>query len=176
MMRDGERTWFRFYPFAGTPDAPSIGAILEDDDGNLWVSTTAGITRVDPVNGQTKSYTAKDGLIDGSYFVGAGLRGANGQLHFGGISGMTSFQPAAVRDNPFPPTVAITDLLVLNKTRSIPDLATRREITLSHRDTVFTLEFAALHYADPQGNRYAYRLEGFDQGWGDTDASRRFAT
>lgn len=176
MMRDGERTWFRFYPFADTQDAPSIGAILEDDDGNLWVSTTVGITRVDPVNGQTKSYTAKDGLIDGSYFVGAGLRGANGQLHFGGISGMTSFQPAAVRDNPFPPTVAITDLLVLNKSRAIPDLATRREISLSHRDTVFTLEFAALHYADPQGNRYAYRLEGFDQGWVDTDAGRRFAT
>ncbi|WP_137175894.1 two-component regulator propeller domain-containing protein [Massilia sp. HP4] len=176
MMRDGARTWFRFYPFAEAEDAPSIGAILEDDDGNLWVSTTAGITRVDPVNGQTKSYTAKDGLIDGSYFVGSGWRGANGQLHFGGISGMTSFQPAAVRDNPFPPAVTITDLLVLNKTRAIPDLATRREITLSHRDTVFTLEFAALHYADPQGNRYAYRLEGFDQGWVDTNASRRFAT
>jgi len=176
MMRDGERTWFRFYPFAEAEDGPSIGAILEDDDGNLWVSTTGGITRVDPVGGQTKSYTAKDGLIDGSYFVGSGWRGANGQLHFGGISGMTSFQPAAVRDNPFPPTVAITDLLVLNKTRAIPDLPTRREITLSHRDTVFTLEFAALHYADPQGNRYAYRLEGFDQGWVDTNASRRFAT
>lgn len=176
MMHDGQRTWFRFYPFADAQDAPSIGAILEDDDGKLWVSSTAGITRVDPVNGQTKSYTAKDGLIDGSYFVGSGWRSANGQLHFGGISGMTSFHPSAVRDNPFPPKVALTDLLVLNRSRAIPDLSTRREITLSHRDTVFTLEFAALHYADPHGNRYAYQLEGFDQGWVDTNASRRFAT
>lgn len=176
MMRDRERTWFRFYPFTDAGEAPSVGAILEDDDGTLWVSSTAGITRVDPVNGQTKSYTSKDGLIDGSYFVGSAWRGANGQMHFGGINGMTSFQPAEVRDNPFPPTVAITDLLVLNKTRSIPDLSTRSEITLSHRDTVFTLEFAALHYADPQGNRYAYQLAGFDQGWVDTNASRRFAT
>ena len=176
MMRDGERTWFRFYPFDHAREGTSVGAILEDDDGTLWVSTTAGITRVDPVGGQTKSYTAKDGLIDGSYFVGSAWRGVNGQLHFGGINGMTSFQPAEVRDNPFPPAVAITDLLVLNKSRSIPDLPTRREITLSHRDTVFTVEFAALHYADPDGNRYAYRLEGFDQGWVDTNASRRFAT
>ena len=176
LMRDGQRAWFRFYPFTDNQDAPSIGAILEDDDGTLWVSTTTGITRVDPVNGQAKSYTSKDGLIDGSYFVGAGLRGANGQLHFGGLSGMTSFQPGAVRDNPFPPTVAITDLLVLNRSRAIPDLPTRSEITLSHRDTVFTLEFAALHYADPQGNRYSYQLDGFDQGWVDTNASRRFAT
>jgi ligand-binding sensor domain-containing protein/signal transduction histidine kinase len=176
MMRDGERTWFRFYPFDHAREGSSVGAILEDDDGTLWVSTTAGITRVDPVGGQTKSYTAKDGLIDGSYFVGSAWRGVNGQLHFGGINGMTSFQPAEVRDNPFPPAVAITDLLVLNKSRSIPDLPTRREITLSYRDTVFTVEFAALHYADPDGNRYAYRLEGFDQGWVDTNASRRFAT
>ncbi|WP_429204942.1 two-component regulator propeller domain-containing protein [Massilia sp. UYP11] len=176
MMRDGERAWFRFYPFADAGEGPSIGAILEDDDGNLWVSTTAGITRVDPVSGQAKSYTARNGLIDGSYFVGAGWRGANGQLHFGGINGMTSFFPAEVRDNPFAPRVAITDLLVLNRSRALPDLPTRREITLSHHDTVFTLEFAALHYADPHANRYAYQLEGFDQGWVDTGASRRFAT
>jgi len=176
LMHDGERTWFRFYPFASAKDAPSIGAILEDDDGALWASTTAGITRVDPLTGQTKSYTAKDGLIDGSYFVGAGWRAANGQLYFGGIGGMTSFQPGQVRDNPYPPVVAITDLLVLNRSRGVPNLAAEREVTLSWHDTVFSLEFAALHYADPMGNRYAYQLEGFDQGWVDTSASRRFAT
>lgn len=176
LMRDGARTWFRFYPFGSSSAAPPIGAILEGDDGALWASTTAGITRVDPVTGQTKSYTAKDGLIDGSYFVGSGWRGADGQLHFGGISGMTSFRPGAVRDNPFPPVVAITDLSVLNRSRGIQNLAARREITLSYRDTVFSLEFAALHYADPQSNQYAYQLEGFDQAWVDTGTNRRFAT
>lgn len=176
LMHDGARTWFRFYPFADSLDAPSIGAILEDNDGALWASTTAGITRVDPLTGQTKSYTAKDGLIDGSYFVGSGWRSPSGQLHFGGIAGMTSFYPGEVRDNPFPPVVAITDLLVLNRSRGIHNLAAEREVTLSWRDTVFSLEFAALHFADPMGNRYAYQLEGFDQGWVDTTASRRFAT
>lgn len=176
LVRDGERTWFRFYPFADAEDAPSIGAILEDDDGALWASTTAGITRIDTRTGETKSYTAKDGLIDGSYFVGASWRSPNGQLHFGGIAGMTSFQPGDVRDNPFPPAVAITDLLVLNRSRGIHNLAAAREVTLSWRDAVFTFEFAALHFADPMGNRYAYQLEGFDPGWVDTTASRRFAT
>lgn len=176
MVSDAAGTRFRYYPFASGQDVPSIGAILEDDDGALWVSTTAGITRVDPDSGQVKSYTAKDGLVDGAYFVGAGLRGPDGRMHFGGISGMTSFLPGAVRDNPFPPSVVITDLSVLNRSRGIPNLAAQREITLSHEDTVFTLEFAALHYADPHGNRYAYQLEGFDRGWVDTPASRRFAT
>ena len=176
MRQDGGRTAFRYYPLASGQDAQSIGAILEDHDGAIWTSTTAGIARVDPATGQAKNYTARDGLIDGSYFVGAAWGAANGLLHFGGVNGMTSFDPAEVRDNPFAPTVVITDLQVLNRSRGIPNLAARREITLSHRDSVFSLEFAALHYADPMGNRYAYQLEGFDQGWVDTGASRRFAT
>lgn len=49
-------------------------------------------------------------------------------------------------------------------------------MTLPYRDSVFTLEFAALHFADPQSNRFAYRLLGFDRDWTETDASKRFAT
>ncbi len=176
MMRDGARTWFRYYPFTGGQEAQSIGVILEDNDGAIWASTTAGITRVEPASGAIKNYTARDGLIDGAYFIGAGWKSASGELHFGGMSGMTSFDPAQVRDNPFAPAVVITDLQVLNRSSGIHNLATQREITLSHRDSVFSLEFAALHFADPSGNRYAYQLEGFDQAWVNTDATRRFAT
>ncbi|MBQ5939817.1 two-component regulator propeller domain-containing protein [Massilia sp. AB1] len=175
METAGGRTRFRFYPFAKGQEALPIGAVLEDATGVLWVSTTVGITRLDPVSGQIKNYTSKDGLIDGSYFVGSGWRSPDGQLHFGGINGMSSFRPEAVRDNPYPPVPVITDLLVLNRSRA-DSLGGKKEITLSYRDSVFALEFAGLHFADPQGNRYAYQLEGFDQGWVDTDARRRFAT
>ena len=41
---------------------------------------------------------------------------------------------------------------------------------------MFSLEFSALHYAAPKRNRFAYKLEGFDQGWVNADASKRFAT
>lgn len=167
---------FRFYPFTRTREALAIGAVLEDSHGILWASTTAGITRLDPGTGQAKNYSAKDGLVDGAYFVGAGLRAADGQFYFGGVNGMTSFEPDAVRDNLFPPKVAITDFLVLNRSRGIPDIHDRPELALSYKDAVFTLEFAALHYADPESNRYAYQLEGFDTGWVEADARRRFAT
>jgi signal transduction histidine kinase len=176
MERDKDGVRFRYYPFAAGREALPIGALLEDRHGFIWASTTAGITRVDPASGQVKNYTSKDGLVDGSYFVGAALRGADGQLYFGGINGMTAFQPDAVRDNPFPPPVVITDFLVLNRSRAAPNFHEQAELTLSHRDSVFALEFAALHYADPDGNRYAYQLEGFDAGWVDTDARRRYAT
>ncbi|UVW26866.1 two-component regulator propeller domain-containing protein [Massilia sp. H6] len=167
---------FRYFPFSSRHEALPIGGVLEDRNGIIWASTTAGITRLDPVSGQTRSYTAKDGMVDGSYFVGAALRATNGELYFGGVNGMTSFRPGEVRDNPYPPTVVLTDLLVLNRSRAGPNFHEQKEITLSHHDSVFALEFAALHYADPDDNRYAYQLEGFDAGWVDTDARRRYAT
>jgi ligand-binding sensor domain-containing protein/signal transduction histidine kinase len=168
----------RFHPFRVTEGrAVPIGGVLEDATGALWVSTTLGISRLDPKSGVFKSYTDKDGLIDGSYFVGSAWRGANGALHFGGISGMTSFMPGAVHDNPYPPAVVITGFTVGNRSRMAGGaLPNGQEVTLSYRDTVFSLEFAALHYADPLGNRYSYRLEGFDEGWVATGAARRFAS
>jgi len=173
----GGKVTFRLFPVTPAREQVPIGGILEDGNGQIWVSTTVGLTRVDPETGRYKNYSANDGLTDGSYFVGSAARGAGGELHFGGINGMTSFQPEDIRDNPFPPTVVITDFLVFNRPRALPVAVDRlRAIRLSHRDTVFTLEFAALHYADPQANRYAYRLLGFDQDWTETDARKRFAT
>ena len=176
MEQGKEGMRFRFYPFTNGREAVSVGAMLEDEQGFIWASTTAGITRVDPGTGVTKSYTAKDGLVNGSYFVGAAVRGRDGQFYFGGTNGLTSFMPDAIRDNPYAPEVVITDFLVLNRSRATPDFSEQAALTLSHRDSVFAFEFAALHYADPDGNRYAYQLEGFDQGWVDTDARRRYAT
>ena len=50
------------------------------------------------------------------------------------------------------------------------------EVTLSVQESVFSLEFSALHYTDPARNSYAYRLNGFDRDWVITDANHRSAT
>jgi len=127
----------------------------------------------DPESGKFKEYTARDGLVDGSYFIGSGFRTANGTLYFGGLAGLTAFQPARIHDNPYPPQVSITDFSIFNQSR--PDML-GRPLELSYEDTTFSFEFAGLHFADPQRNRYAYQLEGFDPQWVFTDASKRFAT
>ncbi|MFL6672203.1 MAG: two-component regulator propeller domain-containing protein [Massilia sp.] len=171
------KTSFRLFRVTNGRAAVPVGAVLEQPGGTLWISSTVGISRFEPGSGQFKSYTAKDGLIDGSYFIGSAYAGRDGQLHFGGVGGMTSFAPAAIRDNPYPPAVEITDFLVANRSRaSAPGARGAREVTLSYREPVFALEFAALHYADPQANRFSYQLEGFDEGWVDTDSSKRFAS
>ena len=165
--------------------ADSIGAFLEDASGQLWVSGTAGLARLDPRNWTVRNYNAADGLPGGSYFVGAALRDADGTLYFGGVKGLTAVAPDRVRGNPVPPPVAITDFQVFNRSiaEQLPDgleadapwPATRR-LRMPTSLSVFTIAFAALHYADPARNQYAYRLEGFDSDWLRTGADRRFAT
>ncbi len=49
------------------------------------------------------------------------------------------------------------------------------EIELSYNENSFAFEFSALHYTSPEDIKYAYKLEGFDKDWIQTDAKRRFA-
>ena len=181
----GNISFKRYAQPAGTNPDP-VGSILEDAHGQLWVSTTAGIIRIDPDSGAARSYTEKDGLIAGSFFINSAWKAPDGMLYFGGINGVTRFYPDAISDNPNPPQVAITDFLIFNRSilkspaqhevKLDAALQDTKEIALPYKDSVFSFEFAALHFADPGRNQYAYRLEGFDHDWVNTDAGKRFAT
>jgi hypothetical protein len=48
-------------------------------------------------------------------------------------------------------------------------------LILSHHDSVFSFEFAALSYANSQKNRYRYKLENFDTAWNEVDSRQRLA-
>jgi signal transduction histidine kinase len=51
-----------------------------------------------------------------------------------------------------------------------------KSITLSHTQDIFSLQFSALSFADPERSRYRYELEGLETGWNETDSSHRSAT
>lgn len=177
---------FRRYTHQDGLAADPIGAILPDASGGLWISTTAGLSRFEPSTSRFRNYSARDGLIDSGYYIGAGHTSSDGTLYFGGLSGLTAFRPEAIRDNLIPPPVVITELQIFNRAvlgAARPDgvrfdgvIETAPSLRLSHANAVFSLEFAALHFADPRRNRYAYQLVGFDPDWIETDSSRRFVT
>ncbi|MFC5480640.1 two-component regulator propeller domain-containing protein [Massilia suwonensis] len=179
---DGSVSFVRYTTRDGLVD-DSVATMLEDLDGVIWVSTTNGLSRFDPAKNAWRSYTAADGITDGAYFDGSALRTPDGTLYFGGFNGITAFDPRALRYNGFAPTAVITGMQIFNRPvqQAYPWLLkgpveNTRTITLSAQHSVFSLEFSALHYAAPKRNRFAYKLEGFDQGWVYADAEKRFAT
>ena len=184
---DRESGRFRRYTEDDGLASNSVYGILEDGDGRLWISTNRGITRLDPANGELRNFGARDGLQSDEFNGGAYFESARGEMFFGGIRGFNSFFPAEIVLNEEPPPVAITDLQLFNRSL-VPgeELHGRRilarpveyteAIELAYRQDVVTLEFAALHFAAPERNRYRFRLEGFSDDWIDARADRRSAT
>jgi ligand-binding sensor domain-containing protein len=165
----------------------TVYGILEDDDGCLWLSTNRGLSRFDPKNGTFKNYNARDGLQGNEFNSWSYFKSRSGEMFFGGISGLTAFHPSRITGNPHVPPVVITRFLLFNRAapagnpeeggRSFPggSITWAKEICLSHKENVFSFEFAALDFTVPENNRYAYMMEGFDEDWNYTGAQKRFA-
>ena len=102
---------------------------------------------------------------------------------FGSTNGVTTFYPDRLSTNPYVPPVVLTDFHLFNKpVLPGPDSPLRQPIwvtdslTLTHTQSIFTLQFAGLSYAAPEKNRYRYRLEGLESEWNEVDSTRRQAT
>lgn len=153
-----------------------VKAILPDAAGNLWLSTDRGLSRFNPQKGRFTNYTVDDGLLSNVFLAGAAFRSPDGRLFIGGEKGCISFHPDSIQDNLQPPPVVITRFKVFERTMPLPKaLVSLDRIRLSYRQSFFSFEFAALDFAAPARNKYAYKLEGFDPKWVQA-GDRRYAS
>ncbi len=163
-----------------------IAGILEDRRGHLWVSTQKGLCKFNPKVGHFKLYDKKDGLQGNEFNPGAFARGRRGDFFFGGTNGFNIFHPGRIRDDDRIPPIVLTDIQLFNQSIPIGNLPGRRgllkrsithtqQLTLSYKDYVVSFHFAALHYANPSGNRFSYIMEGLETNWNQV-GGRNFAT
>jgi two-component system sensor histidine kinase ChiS len=173
-------TFTHFRKKDGLPSETVYG-ILEDDDGFLWLSTNGGLTRFDPKTETFKNYDERDGLQSNEFDMSSYLKSRSGEMFFGGINGLNAFYPDEIRDDPHAPAVVITDFQLFNEPVPVGSdsplqkpIVETDEISLSYQDSFFSFQFAALHYAAPDQNQYAYIMEGLDKDWNEV-GTRRFA-
>lgn len=166
-----------------------VVSIEEDLHGNLWLGTNNGLVKLtvdkEGEKATQRVYTSTDGLQDNFFIAGASFNN-NGELLFGGYKGYNSFRPSEMMDTPVNVPFYITDIKIFNRSFSSLDADLRQRIskqTPSFTDRIdlpnqynnFNIEFASLTYRNPELNKYAYKLEGFDKEWQYTDANRHFA-
>lgn len=150
-----------------------VYGILEDSRGNLWLSTNNGISRFNPDLGEFKNYSESDGLQGNEFNMNAYAQDAAGTMYFGGINGLTSFNPLKIKVNPYvPPVVLLT--VMQNGKELTPELNAegQKQIVLRWPQNSFEFEFASLSYVDPNKNQHSYKLEDFDQEWIDAGSWR----
>ncbi|MCP4146183.1 MAG: histidine kinase, partial [bacterium] len=169
----------------GLPD-DSIYAIQKDDDGNLWLSTNKGLSRFNSRARVFTNYDNRDGLAGNEFNYNSSFKRKSGLLYFGGINGLSYFQPASIRKNRYKPPVVLTGFQVFNKPVPIGEQTGGRVIlkksisyaealTLSYKDSVFSFQFTALNYVVPEKNQYSFIMQGFEEEWNNV-GTRRFAT
>ncbi|WP_407427189.1 two-component regulator propeller domain-containing protein [Arcticibacter sp.] len=176
----------------GLPDN-TILTLLEDRSGHIWLGTTKGISELTLIKRdgdfdiRFKNYDDLDGLQGMEFNENAALRTSRGELIFGGANGFNLFNPQIIKENTKYPVVVFTDFQLFNASVRPGQLIERntildRSITLTHDirlnydQSFFSIEFAALNFANAAKNKYAYMLEGFNDRWFTTDSKDRKAT
>lgn len=157
-----------------------IYSIEEDNLGNFWISSNAGLLRINPDNkNNRKLFTQEDGLQSNQFNFKASLKSSIGKLYFGGINGFNTFFPNDFKENSYIPPVYIVDIKLYNteetESKELLNLSEpvylTKKITLPYNNNSIIVEFSALSYEEPSRNKYAYTLEGFDKDWVNNDYS-----
>ena len=157
-----------------------VAGITLDAAHRMWVSSDRGITQFDPVARKGTHYSVGDGLQGSEFNVSSHFRARDGTLYFGGTQGFNTLRPDSIVQNRHVPKVALTGFTLFNKPVIIgakgsplqSSITVADEVVLHYDRSVFTIEFAALDFAAPEKNRYAYRLEGMDDDWNDVGTKR----
>lgn len=153
--------------------------VLEDTQGNIWVSTDEGFARIDTKSMKLQAFVGSDGVPITGYWSNSGARMSRGELVFGGVGGLTIIRPDLVKAYQYRPPVVVTSILLGGKTLATNHVGlvgkNAKKIIVQPDANSIIVEFSALDFSAPEHNRYAYRLEGYDKKWVETDYTRRLA-
>jgi ligand-binding sensor domain-containing protein len=164
----------RFLVSDGLPD-PIILGLLIDDDGKLWISTMKGLSRFDPITKTFRNFDTSDGVQGNRFNDFSYFKTKDGELMFGGVSGLNFFRPSEIVENAQAPLVFLTGIQVNNSPFALSQPVYEiGNIELDWDDNSLGFEFTAINFRLSELTVYEYKLEGYDSGW-ISSGTRRFA-
>lgn len=158
-----------------------------DHDGSIWLMTTnSGLYKFHPNKSGSTHYTYEDGLVSNYVTPRSSTNLLNGNVLFGSRDGFSSFFPKTIKHNIFPPKVIISNLF-LHGNKIIPKVDyngfslkqpvyNTESLVLEHFNNSIGFEFTAFHYSSPEENNYAYKLEGINDHWINSNAGSNGVT
>jgi signal transduction histidine kinase/ligand-binding sensor domain-containing protein/DNA-binding response OmpR family regulator len=159
----------------------NILCFQEDLRGNIWMSTSHGISYLNFTDTIFTTYTKSDGMPGNQYHEKGGMKHSDGRIFFTGNHGLTFFYPLKTLSKKRPPSIRLEDLKILNRSvlpgqdnGVLPvNIAYTRRITLNHRQSNFSLDYTGIDFLSPDKLTYACKLEGFDEDWNKVGNFRR---
>ncbi|MCB0533545.1 MAG: response regulator [Lewinellaceae bacterium] len=152
-----------------------VYAAYEDRHGHLWLPTDFGIVQFDKKSKQVRrTWLTADGLTNNEFNRISHCRGADGTLYFGGLNGVTAFNPDDFYTHTDPEKskipLVVSNFNVLaagsgqleNRTR---ELIRTNRFTMYPGDRYIQLEFALLDYIASEKVTYTWKLDAGEGDW-----------
>ncbi|MCD8302255.1 MAG: response regulator [Prevotellaceae bacterium] len=147
----------------------SVYAVESDNSRHLWLSTSYGLSHFDPATEKFTNYYVGDGLQSNEFSKNASCHDHDGTLWFGGVDGITFFNPSNISQKNPKWHVRVTDFYLFGQPvrkgrksggRDIIDCPVSEATTfrLSHSDNAFSIEFSTLELAGSQHVTYSYTI------------------
>ncbi len=150
-----------------------LRCLLEDQQGQLWLSSNRGLIRFDPATLKVQRFDRASGLRGDRFYYGARLASRNGQLFFGSADGLLGFYPNSIGSTREQPALTLAahdyDNLLA---RSFSASESPASMTLPPDSEYVRFAFDTLQFVAPEQQRYRYQLEGFDREWRQADRSQ----
>ena len=146
-----------------------ISSIEEDKQGNLWIGTDHGLCCVNTMNQTVSNYFVDNGLQSNEFSDGASWVAPNGKLIFGGLGGITWFDPKEIKEREWKAEVKLTGFSVNGepvtpatmssfwKITNSPVISSNRFV-LGPSDNSFAIQLSTLTYDNPEHIIYRYRI------------------
>lgn len=164
------QNWQEMTRFSMEDGLPSntIHGILEDGNGEIWVSTNNGIARIRPEDGHIVSYDATDGLQDNEFSDGAFYQ-YSGWFFFGGIRGFNAFDPKEVGKASYMPNLVLDALYIDNEHKHLKNLLQEEKgkptLVLDAGNRSLSFHFVPVDYLGAGRCELAYRMRGLSEEW-----------
>ena len=153
-----------------------ICAIEEDNNGNIWISSTTSLTCFDPFKKTFLNYDRASGVRVKSFHIGASCKDQAGNIYFGGSNGLIQFNPNLLSAQSSAPHIVFTGVIVNNTNLNVGDNVGGRvllhkdinyteKLELGYKQNHLTLLFAANDFLGTNNVRYQYRMPGFQDEW-----------
>ena len=144
--------------------------ILPDENETLWISTANGLVSLETGTGKITTYTESHGLITRQFNDNSAFKDNEGTFYFGSVKGFIHFKPSEVIPAAEKMNVHLGSLEIQNEAgekRIINSSAESeaKKITLTYKQSTFSINFSALNFIAPKSIQYAYRMGNMDKEW-----------
>ncbi len=144
----------------------SISNILDDENGNLWISTLRGIYFFDVVTRRAFKFDEGDGLLVPQFYKRSGCKTADYNMLLGTIDGLVTFSPLVSLPKQEQRTVTLTGAVCDGRqltpyldSDNLPEsISTAGELHLYPPQNSFEINFSCLDYLEQEKVFYSYRI------------------